>query len=94
MGKNYIHNKFIKKQTEKTIDTDNVHSKDGMPKNKPSKYITTHSSVYPEWVQEPTYCGGHKIQKNGHRIVSGLVRAKTKEESNKIIQEQLIDDNI
>lgn len=94
MGKSYIKDKFVKQQTQDNIQEDNIHRKDEMPKNKPSKYITTHCSAIVEWLQEPNYCRGHKIQKNGHRIVSGLVRAKTKQDTNKIIEQELNDDTL
>ena len=59
------------------------------PKNKPSKYITSHCSADVSWLQEPTTFGGHSIPKGGHRKVSGLVRAKVKREIQKQIDENL-----
>ena len=71
-------------------DTDhNLHRLDEMPKNKPSRYITTHCSADVSWLQEPGSFGGHRIPKGGHRRVSGLVRAKTKEEVRKHIETEL-----
>ena len=64
----------------------NSHRLDEKPKNKPSRYITTHCSADVSWLQEPGSCGGHRIPKGGHRRVSGLVRAKTKEEVRKNIE--------
>ena len=65
--------------------TDNPHKFDEMPKNRPSKYITTRCGNV-EWLQEPTSFGGHKIRREGHRMVSGIVRAKIKEEIRKDIE--------
>ena len=62
---------------------------DEMPKNKPSRYITTHCSADVSWLQEPGSFGGHRIPKGGHRRVSGLVRAKVKEEVRKHIKTEL-----
>ena len=56
-----------------------------VPKNRPSRYITTHCSADVRWLQESTSFGGHSIPKGGHRKVSGLVRAKVKKE----LKEQL-----
>jgi len=67
----------------------NPHRIDGMPKNNPSRYITTHCSAYVHWLQEPTSFGGHSIPKGGHRRVSGLVRASVKEEIRKQIELEL-----
>ena len=64
----------------------NPHRMDEAPKNRPSKYITTHCSADVAWLQEPTSYGGHRIPQGGHRRVSGLVRAKVKRE----IRKQLI----
>ena len=38
------------------------------------------------WLQEPGSFGGHKPKKGGHRMVSGIVRAKEKEELKEDIQ--------
>ena len=67
----------------------NPHRLDEMPKNKPSRYITTHCSADVSWLQEPGSFGGHRIPKGGHRRVSGLVRAKVKEEVRKRIETDL-----
>lgn len=87
MSRTRIRNKFIREAIQDK-EQRNIHRKDGMPKNYPSRFITTHCSAFIEWLQEPTYCRGHKIQKNGHRIVSGLVRAKVKKETQAIINQE------
>lgn len=80
--------RFVVQSKMKDIDR-NPHRLDEMPKNKPSRYITTHCSAYVYWLQEPGSFGGHRIPKGGHRRVSGLVRAKTKEEVRKHIETEL-----
>ena len=75
------------------IEYKNKHRQDEMPKNRPSKYITSHCSARVAWLQESTSFGGHSIPKGGHRMVSGLVRANIKEEVRKEIQEELNDLN-
>ena len=67
----------------------NPHRIDEMPKNNPSRYITTHCSADVGWLQESTSFGGHSIPKGGHRRVSGLVRASVKEEVRKQIEIEL-----
>ena len=42
------------------------------------------------WLQESTSFGGHKIPKGGHRKVSGIVRAKVREEVRREIVNELI----
>ena len=64
----------------------NPYHLDEMPKNRPSRLITTHCSANVSWLQEPTSFGGHKIRKVGHRQVSGLVRASLKEEFRRDLQ--------
>ena len=68
----------------------NPHRQDEMPKNHPSRYITTHCSADVSWLQESTSFGGHSIPKGGHRKVSGLVHANAKEEIRKQIESELI----
>lgn len=59
--------------------THNPHRQDVCTKNKPSRYITNqYTCDMVKWLQEPTYIGGHKPRKGGHRMVSGIVRAKAK----------------
>ena len=67
----------------------NPHRLDEVPKNNPSRYVTTHCSAYVHWLQESTSFGGHSIPKGGHRRVSGLVRASVKEEVRKQIETEL-----
>ena len=69
----------------------NPHRLDEVPKNRPSRYITTHCSADVHWLQESTSFGGHSIPKGGHRKVSGLVRANVKREVCKQIESELND---
>lgn len=69
----------------------NPHRQDEMPKNWPSRLITTHCSADVYWLQESTSFGGHSIPKGGHRRVSGLVRASLKREARQQIKEQLLE---
>ena len=41
------------------------------------------------WLQESTSYGGHSIPTGGHRKVSGIVRARVKEEIRKEIDDEL-----
>jgi hypothetical protein len=67
----------------------NPHRLDEVPKNSPSRYITTHCGAYVYWLQESSSYGGHSIPKGGHRRVSGLVRAKVRKEIRNQINEEL-----
>ena len=67
----------------------NPHRLDEVPKNNPSRYITTHCSAWVYLLQESTSFGGHSIPKGGHRRVSGLVRANVKEELRKQIEAEI-----
>ena len=59
------------------------------PKNRVPKRISKYiDQLKVRWLQEPGSFGGHKVHTNGHRMVSGIVRAKKKEELKKIIEEQ------
>ena len=69
----------------------NPHRLDEMPKNSPSRLITTHCSADVHWLQESTSFGGHSIPKGGHRRVSGLVRASLKREARRQIKEKLME---
>ena len=70
----------------------NHHRQDEIPKNKPSRFITTHcSSTKVNWLQDSTSFGGHSRPKGGHRRVSGLVRAGLKRETRRQILEELED---
>ena len=67
----------------------NHHRLDEVPKNYPSRYITTHCSAYVEWLQEPTSFGGHNISKGRYRRVNGLARACVKKEIREQIKVEL-----
>lgn len=76
------------RDTIKKYKRNNPHKYDEMPKNKASRLITTNCEDY-KWLQEPGSYGGHKIRKNGHRIVSGIVRAKEKEKIREMIDKNI-----
>ena len=77
--------------TRRNKQNRNPNRLDEVPKNRPSRYITTHCSADVRWLQEPTSLGGHSIPKGGHRQVSGLVRACVKEEVRKELETELND---
>lgn len=96
MSRSHLHNKFMRKQwkgrslfaAKADLPVRNEHRQDECPKNKPSKFITTRcSSCKVSWLQEATSFGGHKIPKGGHRKVSGIVRAKVREEMRREIED-------
>ena len=90
MRKIYDANPFVSLSRENMQYPDrNPHRLDEVPKNRPSRYITTHSSNFVGRYQEPVTSTGHSIPKGGHRMVSGLVRARIKEEIRKQIKEEL-----
>lgn len=68
----------------------NPHRLDEVPKNFPTRYITTHCDwLLVSWLQESTSYGGHSIPTGGHRRVSGIVRARVKEEVRREIYDEL-----
>ncbi len=70
----------------------NPHRQDEMPKNGPSRLVLTHCSANVSWLEDSTSFGGHSRPKGGHRRVSGLVRASLRNETRKLILEQLQED--
>lgn len=67
-----------------------MHRRDETPKNCPSRYILQRIGVCKvAWLQESISFGGHSIPKGGHRKVSGIVRAKVREEARKEIEENI-----
>ena len=99
MSHSKLHNKFMRKQwkgrflftAKADLPVRNEHRQDECPRNKPSKFITTRCSFSKvAWLQEFTSYGGHKIPKGGHRKVSGIVRAKMREEVRREIVNELI----
>ena len=100
MSRSYLRDKFMRNKYRSTLLGKylgkifrNRHRRDEAPKNHPSKYITTHMSADVHWLQESTSFGGHSIPSGGHRRVSGIVRANVKEETRRIIEEQLEENN-
>lgn len=66
----------------------NPHKFDEMPKNTPSRHITLRCTEV-EWLQGSGSFGGHKVKHKGHRMVSGIVRQKVKEELRQQIDNEL-----
>ena len=100
MSKSYLRNKHMRQKYDgssffasKMLDkVRNHHRQDEMPKNRPSKYIEQNcNSIKVAWLQEPGSFGGHKPHKGGHRMVSGIVRAKVKAKCRKLIDSDLLD---
>ena len=99
MFRSKLHNKFMWLQwkgrslftAKADLPVRNEHRQDECPKNKPSKFISTRCCLSKvSWLQESTSFGGHKIPKGGHRKVSGIVRAKVREEVRREIVNELI----
>ena len=99
MSRSKLPNQFMRKQwngrslfmAKADLPVRNEHRQDECPRNKPSKFITTRCSFSKvAWLQEFTSYGGHKIPKGGHRKVSGIVRAKVREEVRREIVNELI----
>ena len=98
MSRSRLRNKFMRKRSELVEEINsasegkvvrNKHRRDEMPKNHPSRYILERigfSKV--SWLQESTSFGGHSIPTGGHRKVSGIVRAKVKEEVREQIEKE------
>lgn len=95
MSRSKLKSKWMNKKISSEIErpysylkaTDNSHKFDEMPKNRPSKHITS-KCAKAGWLQEPGTFGGHKPKKGGHRMVSGIVRAKTKNEIRKELEDE------
>ncbi len=66
----------------------NPHKFDEMPKNTPSRHISMRCTEV-SWMQESGSFGGHKVKHQGHRMVSGIVRQKVKEELRQQIDNEL-----
>lgn len=66
----------------------NPHRLNEMPKNRPFCHIVMRCSNV-EWLQESGSFGGHKVKHEGHRMVSGIVRQKVKEELRQQISDEL-----
>ena len=90
MSRSYLRDKEILKRFRFMHSLGkNPHKRDEMPKNHVSKYVSTHGGSYAAWMEDATSFGGHKRQKVGHRMVSGIVRAHVKEEIRQQINEQM-----
>ena len=90
MSRSHLRNRYLRNMMDaySTIrinqnirSSHNKHRMDEMPKNKPSRFIAVRIRVDKiSWLQESTSFGGHSIPKGRHRKVSGILRAKLKEE--------------
>ena len=90
MSRSYLHDKEILKRLSFMHPLGkNSHKCHEMPKNHVSKYVSTHGGSYAAWMEDATSFGGHKRQKGGHRMVSGIVRAHVKEDIRQQINEQM-----
>ena len=88
MSRSKLQNKWMQK--EYAAEGRNPHRLDEVPKNSPSRYIKMHCDWgLVSWLQESTSYGGHSIPTGGHRKVSGIVRARVKEEIRKEIDDEL-----
>ena len=68
----------------------NPHKYDEMPKNSVPRHINMYCSwLMVGWLQESGSFGGHKVRHAGHRMVSGIVRQKMKEELREEIANEL-----
>jgi hypothetical protein len=87
MSRSYLRNKWMKKEYD-CSDRRNKHHLDEVSKNSPSRLITENCSADVERLNRPSYCGGHRVCRGGHRRVSGLVRASLKEKFRKELREE------
>lgn len=84
MSRSTLNSKYMR--TKYYCDKINQHHLDEMPKNQPSKYISTRcDTTKVGWLQEAGSFCGHGVKHQGHRMVSGIVRQKVKEEIRKEI---------
>lgn len=93
MSRSYLHDSWMRKVYDKLVQLKgkrNPHKFDEAPKNRASKDVATKCHSH-EWLQEPANFSGHKIKKDGHTKVSGIVRAKTKREIKDEIEQGLVD---
>ena len=96
MSRSYLKDSYRKKLAEERIERynenphtgicNNPHKYDETPKNKASKIIEINCPNH-EWLQEPVNYGSHKVKGEGHRMVSGIVRAKEKQKFRKEFEE-------
>ena len=71
-------------------DEHNPHKYDEMPKNSVPKHINMRCDMSTvAWLQESGSFGGHKVRHAGHRMVSGIVRQKMREELREEIANEL-----
>lgn len=97
MSRSYLRDKYMRKEIRSWVKHSkrNAHKHDEMPKNKVSKHISIYiNDSHVQWLQEPGSFGGHKVRHAGHRIVSGIVRQKIKEETRKEINNHIINNLI
>lgn len=94
MSRSYLRNKYMRKCALEYSkmgvvvgDSKNKHKRDEVPKNRASKSITKYYNGDIENLNRPTYCSGHSTNK-GRRMVSGLVRAAKKRETQRLLKEE------
>ena len=87
MSRSKLRNRWMRKVWDAS-DQRNPHKYDEKPKNKPSRHIPiAFDSV--AWMQESGSFGGHKVKHQGHRMVSGIVRQKVREQVRRQIDDEL-----
>lgn len=87
MSRSVLRNSKMRKSYSSEANR-NKHKLDEMPKNRPSKFIQLRCDTSKvSWLQESGTFGGHKVKHQGHRMVSGIVRQKVKEEVRREIQD-------
>lgn len=97
MSRSYLKDKWARRRTYESgpymhgREEHNPHRLDEMPKHRPSRFVTEHCHCDIDWLVGPGYCRGHKTRHEGHRQVSGLVRATLKVETRRVINQQCSD---
>jgi len=96
MSRSYLKSKWVLKYINRfckdEIVEQNPHKYDEMPKNwiRTPKHIVSKCKTYDHY-QDPGSFTGHRPMRWGHRMVSGIVRQKNKEELRDQINSQLED---
>ena len=99
MSRSKLRDKFMKSiikghsffASKMDLPVRNPHRQDEMPKNSPSRIVSSHCRANIDWLQNAPTFGGHSRPRGGHRRVSGLVRASLKREERREIESQLGD---
>ena len=98
MSRSRLRNKWVRRRENLDDITSsngrkNKHRLDNMPRNRPSRMVSSHCSADIDWLEHPGSFGGHKPRPGGHRLVSGLVRASLKREMQRKLLEETTQDN-